>query len=391
MAITLTQTPTYPAPGRKVRVTTTAGAGGDFARLWLTDAPLGSQWRAKLAESTAARFEIATSDSGKAFDFVPDVGGVYVFAAQEYTLGASSHGGSYQGDPNSYQTETKVGTEVTVNVYVGERLEQTIGTGTDTATLALWVWNDSIRQTTLAEHGEVTPALSNPGGDRARIAMLDSAVVGALSALVNQSASTALGTLSGVLSDIGTKLLAHEALLTAHAAADEDNEPDERVNLASGPEGVVAAAQHLATLLSRHIRNDDAGAGTLTATSAYHVISAVPVIDWTNIPAFQNCATIEQSLSVIASVWEAYEAHRVSTAVHTAADSTNTLTSLPLLLRVHKAFSAAVRTLTPTAPAVVPAATARLVNGAGFRRDADSERSGETSAVPPPTGGFGAS
>lgn len=388
MAITLAQVPTYPAPGRKVRVTVSASGGGDFARVWLTDAPLGSEWRKKLAESTASRLEIAACDVGQAFEFTPDVGGAYVCAAQEYTLGATAHGGAYDGDPDGYQTETKVGSESTLYLYVGERLKQTIGTGADTAVLAVWVWNDTIRQTTLAEHGEVTPALSNPSTDRARIASLDAAVVVALTALVNQSASTALGTLSTVLTNIGTKLLAHEALLTSHANADEDNEPDTRVDLASGVEGVVTAAQNLATLLSRHIRNDDAGSGTLTAASSYHVISAVPVIDWTNIPAFQNCATIEQALSVIASVWEAYESHRVSTAVHIAADSTNTLTSLPLLLRVHKAFSAAVRAMAPTAPGVVNAATARLVFGAGFRLDGDTERTGNTSAAPPLTGSF---
>lgn len=388
MAITLTQTPTYPAPGRKVRVTVSASGGGDFARLWITDAPLGSEWRKKIAESTAARVELAACDAGKAFDFWPDVGGVYAVTAQEYTLGATAHGGAYDGDPDGYQSETKVGAESTVYLYVGERLKQTIGVGPDTATLAVWVWNDTIRQTTLAEHGEVTPALSSPSSDRARIASLNSAVVTALSGLINQSASTALGTLSTVLTNIGAKLLAHQALLSAHAAADEDNEPDARIDLAGGVEGVVAAAQNLATLLSRHIRNDDAGAGTLTAASAYHVISAVPVIDWTNIPAFQNCGTLDQALSVIASVWEAYEAHRVSTAVHTAADSTNTLTSLPLLLRVHKAFAAAVRPLAPTAPTVVHAATARLVHGAGFRTDGDTERAGNTSAAPSLTGEF---
>lgn len=388
MAITLAQVPTYPAPGRKVRVTPSASGGGDFARIWLTDAPLGSEWRKKLAESTASRLELAACDAGQAFEFTPDVGGAYVCAAQEYTLGATAHGGAYEGDPGGYQTETKIGSEATLYLYSGERLEQTIGAGSDTAVLVVWVWNDTIRQTTLAEHGEATPALSNPSSDRARIASLDSAVVTALSGLINQVASTALGTLSSVLTNIGTKLLAHVGNAAAHSTIDEDNEPDGRVDLAGGVDGVVASAQNLATLLSRHIRNDDAGAGTMSAAAAYHVISAAPVIDWTNIPAFQSCGSLEQSLSVIASVWEAYEAHRVSTAVHTAADSTNTLTTLPTLLLVHKAFSAAIRTLAPTAPAVVNAATARLVHGAGFRLDGDTERAGATSAAPPLTGEF---
>jgi hypothetical protein len=383
MAITIAQVPTYPAPGRKVRVTPTAGAGGNFARLWLTDAPLGSEWRRKLAESTASRVELAATDSGKAFEFTPDVGGVYVCTAQEYTLGATAHGGAYEGDPDGYQTETKVGAESTVSIYAGERLEQTIGVGADTVRLAVWVWNDTIRQTTLAEHGEATPAVSRPSSDKARIASLSSDVIGALSGLVDQSASIALGTLSTVISDIKTKLLAHEASLTVHTAADEDNEPDERVDLASGPEGVAASAQHLAMLFSRHVRNDDAGSGTMSAASPYHVLSAVPKVDWTNVPAFGSCATVEQALSVIASVWEAYEAHRVSTAVHLAADSTNTLTSLPLLLRVHKAFSAVVRSLAPSAPGVVSGAAVLLVHGAGFRSSADTERTGDTSAAPP--------
>lgn len=389
MAITLAQTPTYPAPGRKVRVTPSASGGGNFARIWLTDAPLGSDWRKKIAESTASRIELAACGVGQSFEFTPDVGGAYVCAAQEYTLGATAHGGAYEGDPDGYQTETKIGSEATLHIYAGERLEQTIGTGADTAVLAVWVWNDTIRQTTLAEHGETTPALSNGSTDRARIASLNSAVVAALSGLVNQVASTALGTLSSVITNIGTKLLAHVGSAAAHSTIDEDNEPDGRVNLASGVEGVVASAQNLATLLSRHIRNDDAGAGTMSAAAAYHVISAAPVIDWTNIPAFQNCGSLEQALSVIASVWEAYEAHRVSTSVHTAADSTNALTVLPTLLLVHKAFSAAVRAMGPTAPAVVNTATAKLVHGAGFRIEGDTERAGNTSAAPPLTGAFG--
>lgn len=392
MAITLAQVPTYPAPGRRVRVTPTAGAGGNYARLWLTDAPLGSEWRSKIATAAASRLDLAECDSGKAFDFLPDVGGVYVVTAQEYTKGASTYGGTYADDLAGYTSETKVGSEATLYLYVGQRLEQSLGAGADTAKLAVWVWNDTVRRTTIAEHGEATPAVYAPSSDRARTAVLSSAVATALTDLVNQTASTSLGTVSSVLDDIAQKIAAHMVTgATTHNAADSDN--DDKIGRvldnASAAEGVVYAAQTIATALSRHMRNDNAGAGTGTAASAYHQVST-PKADWANLPAFQACGDIGQAFAVIGAIWDAYEAHRVSVAVHGTADSTNTLTSLPRLFAVHKAFAAAVRASNPTAPASINSAVTLLAHSAGFHEvTATANAAGTYVSAAEPSGGPG--
>lgn len=365
MAVTLATVPTYAAPGRKVRVTPTATGGGNFARLWLTDAPLGSEWRGKIAESTASRLPLADSDSGKAFDFTPDVGGVYVVTAQEYTKGASTYGGTHGDDTAGFASETKVGSETTLYIYVGQRLEQTIGTGEHAAKLAVWIWNATIRRTTIAEHGEATPAIYGATSDRAKTAALSTTVATALTALVDVTASTALGTLATVIDNMLLKINAHMATgASVHNAADSDNDMGRTLDGASGVDGVVYVAQKMATALRYHMTNSADGAAI--GGAAYHLVTTVKG-DWTNIPAFQSCGSLDQALSVIASVWEAYEAHRVSTAVHGAADSTNTLTALPALLAVHKAYAAVVRSTNPTAPASVNSGATLLAHGAGFR------------------------
>ena len=365
MAITIAQVPTYPAPGRKVRVTPTAGAGGNFARVWLTDAPLGSELREKIAKATTARLELAATDSGKAFEFTPDVGGAYVCTVQEYTLGATAHGGAYEGDPDGYQTETKVGAESTVYLYAGERLEQTIGAGADTAKLVVWIWNATIRQTTIAEHGEATPALYNLSSDRAKTAALSTTVATALTALVGQTATATIGTLATVLDNMLAKINAHMGMgATTHNAADADNDMGRVLDGASGIDGIVYVAQRMATALRYHMTNSADGAAI--GGAAYHIVSTAKG-DWANLPAFQSCGSLEQALSVIGSVWEAYEAHRVNTSVHGAADSTNTLSALGPLLGLHKAYAAVIRSMNPTSPASINSGTTLLVHGAGFR------------------------
>lgn len=163
MAVTVATAPLLVVPTRRVRFTATLTAGGNWWRLWCTNAPFGSALRRRLDETDAGRIELFAGDVQTVYETQLEHGGVYTLVAQEYTKGATTFGGGYQNDPDSAPTETKIGGENTLTQYVGQRLTTRVGTpALGTALLTLWVWNATIQATTLGQHGEETPALTLP-------------------------------------------------------------------------------------------------------------------------------------------------------------------------------------------------------------------------------------
>ena len=371
--VALTTTPTYPVPGREARVTATAGNGGNFVRLWVTDAPVGSELRKRLTDTGATRIQIHEGDSGDAFSFTPDVGGVYVIAAREYSKGAATFGGSFEGDTQAYASETATDVERSLSLYVGQRLTQSLGFGADAAQLVCYVWGSTIRRTRVDAHGEASPAIVRWTSERARTAALSATMATKLAALVDVAVSTAVGTPATILNEMVADINAHMAMgATTHNSADADNTLDRTLDGASAPEGIQYVANQVATALARHMLNDDDGAGPGTAASAYHQIST-PKGDWASLAALRNCGDTASAFAVIGAIWDAYEAHRVNTAVHGTADATNTLTALPALLAVHQTFASVVRAASPTAPASENAGATYLIHVAGFKAAPEPE------------------
>ena len=364
MAISLITSPQYPTTRKKTNVTFSASGGGNYVRVWVTDAPPGSTFKTQLDEAGATRLQVFDGDVSGTWYFAPDAGGVYTFATQEYTKGASGYGGRYEGDPEGYGSETKIGTESTRTINVGERLTMPVGTSGHRATLVLWVWDDTIRATTYELHGEVSPALIDSTTPRAETATIASAVKTALTALVDMSANTALGTPSSILANIRTKLNAHIGSGAFHSNADSDNTVAASFANASSIDGAAKMVSELSSKLDRHQRNDS-GSGTGSAGSPYHNSSGA---DLTHSRLISSASEVADTIAAIADVWRVYEAHRADATVHTSADGTNTLTALPKLLDLHRAFLVEIASTSPTAPAAANPGVTLLVHGAGMTK-----------------------
>ena len=370
---TLVTDPQYPVPKQKIRVTfTLSGVGANFVRVWVSDAPTGSRYRNELDKNTVSKIQVWESADTSSLtwengDF--DMGGVYVLSCQEYTRGAASYGGGYDGDPNAAPTETLVGSATTVYVYVGQRVSSPIGAGQDKATLVLWAWNDTIRATTVAIQGELSPAIIRPTSTRAASASVDANVKASLAALDGVTAATAIGSISTIVSNIITKYELHRANSggSFHSVADSDNTISAGYKEAPTPSTLPQVLSAILSKLRQHELNDKGSAVVSPAqpgvnSGAYHGSSKV---DWTNLPLYAGCGTKEDVYPVLSDLWRCYEAHRVS-GIHSATDSTNTLTAAPPLMDVHRYFLAALAALSPTVPQTKSSAAVLLAAQAGF-------------------------
>jgi len=368
MTVAMKTTPEFPPPDRATQLTLTASAG-NHVRLFCTDAPAGSALRTKLdaiqgrltfdgANYVASRRRVVVANvtSGIPFSFTPDVGGKFIFLGQEITRGASAAGGGYQDSPGSAPSETIVG-ETTLELYVGQRMTLPIGAGADTCTLVLWVWNDRIRATTVAVHGEVSPALIDPTTSRMRAAIEAPAVLAALAELEGETAAAALGNLDTAFSNIVSKFNLHLVQAGVHASNDVNND-------------VAAGAASLATndtinvalaCFRRHVRNDANdfvsplfGDGSANYHSGYFFA-----------PVVTSPRTQAERLLAVADLWRAFEAHRVS-AVHATPDTTNVLTALAPIPALAAAILTELASVAPT-PAAWQSTGAQGLLAIGFQ------------------------
>jgi len=379
---TLSTLPTYPIANKTMRVTfALTESATNYLRVWVTKAPEGSELAEKIKTSTQSRFEVYEGDAGpdQPWEFTPDKGGKYTFIAQEYNTG-DGFGGGYEGDPRGrvevspgvYSKEVKVGTETTLTVNVGEKLTQPIGVSPDNGTLVLWVFNDTIRPTTLQLHDEISPRIDDASTPRAKAAVESTDVKAALAALANQAATAAMGTISTIVSQMVTELNDHNALgATTHNTADTANVIPKELGSAPTPQTLPDFVNDALPKMRRHRLNDhggDPGAGTApgTGTAAYHQLSGDGKADLVNMPLYPSVGSLGEAYGALADIWRAHEGHRVSLVVHGTADSTNALTALPLLLQVHLKYLQATASLSPTAPETWQSATNTLVSGAGF-------------------------
>ncbi len=383
---TLAVTPAFPVPSRELVATfTLTESGTNWVRVWCEVAPEGSDLSNKLKATgkvttvVPPRVLVYEGQGGVEHPWraILGTGGAYTLKAQEYTKGTGFSGG-YEGDTRANQEETAVGSEATLSLYIGQRWTTLLGTGADHATLVFWVWNEKIQFTTVAVQGESSPNIINPTSDRAKTAAKSSAV--ALTAVALWNTTVSFTDVASFVSNFVTKFNAHIILTagTVHNAADANN--GIKTDLAQAP-----TAQNLSTFvtealrrLRQHAQNDWNGSGpgsadgstdpvtAIVAPNPYHRISSVNKADMLNTPVVQGVGETSDAYAACAELWRAYEAHRVSTAVHGAADSTNTLTALTGILAVHREFYAA---LAATAPSASPGdqTASALLRAWGFK------------------------
>jgi hypothetical protein len=375
---TLATVPTYPVPGRQMRVTfTLTGPSANYYRAWVTDAPAGSELRKRLNDTGVTRTQVAEGDAATVWEFEPDRGGCYRVLVQEYTLGASDHGGGYEGDPDAAPSETKVGSETTLALYVGQKMVSQCGAGQDTADLVLYVWDATIRSTTLDAHGEVSPRIENASSPRASMAAVSPNTVTALAALSDVAVTTAIGTIATIVNDLISNFNSHLSQGSVHQANDTDNDINVGFRDAQTPNTLARTVSECLTRWRQHMTNDNGLgiglAGTDPSTdppdvtpAPYHDVGGAK-IDWTNLPVMTSVGDLSSAYRAIGDLWRCHEAHRVNTGVHDTSDTTNDLAALPALLTVHRRFFEAIAAISPTVPDSQSSGAVLLMSQTGAR------------------------
>lgn len=366
MTVTVSQTPTYQLPNKTFYMTFSA-TDGNFVRVMVTAAPPSSGYAQRIIDEETSELEIGATATGQVWTgFEPDAPGVYTLKAYELTVGASTYGGYFESDTDGYSTETVEGS-TTLTIYVGQRLESTIGTPADNATLVLHVWNSTVRATTVEQHGIDSPDLINPSSARAETFVSDSGVVAALANFEDRAASTVASAAYSVLDNELVEFEDHLLQAGVHAANDTDNTPAvASLRNALTEEQLVTSVAELQRLYRQHCENDaGAGGGAGSASSNYHTIG-----DRINGPIAPPPSDYASAIFAVADLWRGYEAHRVSTVFHSSADTTNSLTALTTgsLLALCKEVSDVLATPTPTAPSTDNPGATSLVHRGGFKR-----------------------
>ena len=364
---TLATLPQYPVPELDCQLSfSLTESGSNYLRVWLTDAPEGSAKKAELEKNSEKRLHFYTGDA-KPISFKPDVGGVYKLLCQEYVKG-TGYGGAYEGDPNGAPSETKVGSEVTVDLVIGQRVTQQLGYQADTATLVWWVWGDYVRPTTLATHGEASPAVIEPSSLRAAIAAKDPNVETYTAACGNTLVSVNVGNIATIAANIVSKIRAHQATGgTVHDTADTFNPLPTGLGVSIGPKNLADVVNRVLATLRNHYLNINSTDGTGEGSAGIHLAGGSdPLSDRTNYPIVESVGDLAQAYAAFGDIARGYEAHRVSTLFHGTADTTNSLMSMPNLIRIHRYFFTALANSAPTAPPTVNGGVVTAVSIAGF-------------------------
>lgn len=363
----LTTLPVYAPPVRETQVIfTLTESGSNFVRVWVTVAPPDSELRSLLEQSTQSRVQIYQGDGGANSPMKRkfDKGGKYTFVCQEYTRGASAYGGGYQGAPEGAPSETKVGTESTLSLFVGQRMTAELGANGDTATLVLWVWDDSIRATSLGVHGEVSPALQNDSpSPRARMAMESATVTALVDALAGMTVDDATAGWDSFLEDFISNWNEHLTEAGVHDNHDTENEiPDGLSNAASSTTLKDALAEIVLRL--RYHYTNDAQLGGVTSgrdSASYHTGN-----DNRNLPLIAGVSDAD-AFFALADLYRSYEAHRVSASLHDAPDTVNALSSPAApLLELAAAFFRVLASTSPTPPPAQSSGASKLIAQARF-------------------------
>jgi hypothetical protein len=364
--------PVYAPPGREVKVIfSLSGSGTNFIRVWVTAAPPGSELRKKIDDSTQNRFEAHTGDAGPDHPWVRnfDVGGKYTLVVQEYVRGASDYGGGYQKSPAGAPSETKVGPEVTLSLYIGQRMTSTIQVGADTLDLVLWVWESSIRRTTKNEQGEDSPAIvATSETPRARAAVEATSVIAALAALVDVFAGLALGSVSTVLTDLVAKWNAHLIEAGIHANNDTLNGMAPGFGATASASSLAETISEILPLVRQHYLNDAVKGGVTSGRDSgdFHVKAGIKKNDSRDLPVIQGASGLSDGYWAVAELCRSYTAHHPSSTFHTLPDDINPLADRPLIMQLGEAVLEVLASTSVPTPSTQSVAAMALISSGGF-------------------------
>lgn len=373
MPATVATFPTYAVPGRKTSVIfTPANGNANFVRVWATTAPEGTAIRKQIDASKLNRSLVFEGRAGADHPWrhTFEKGGAYTLLLQEYERG-NSWGGGYDRDPRGAPSETTLGSEQSLTLYIAQRMTQTLGVNPDTATLVVYVVNDTIRETVAAVHGEATPAIVDPSSDKANIAASDATVLTQLATLKDDdvwfaAVFTNFLDVNGFMDDF----MAHAASASFHQSADAHADLASFKVPAAGQNEPSAAADPINKLRERyslHIRNSTVASPTPGSVTTHNQSSQF--IDSTNelLPITADAGDPTTVVAAMADWLRAYERHRVA-AMHETTDSTNSAATTSPLVTLHRRFLEALVAV-PTAglPAIPGQSSgATLLKATGF-------------------------
>ena len=357
---TLTTSPVYPVPGQKVQVTFSAlNAATTHVVLTPLLAPVDSELREQIDQHGARVEPVFNELATNRFDFEPDKGGVYTFTLREEQRSlerSKRHEKDTQGSPNPTVVATS-----TVTISIGEELTLQVGTGEDVTTLRLFVWGDSIRATTLEQHGIATPVLDEPQSQAAENAAIDSSVVSALEALSGQTATTVLGSFNSDFEAVRDNCNTHFSSAVYHTNSDALRSLGD----AYTADSIVAAEKSVNELWARlndHMLNvtnlDDSVDPPFPATHQEP--------DGTTYLITQGASSTRASqYMALADILVALEVHKDVSDAHLTDDSSASVAG-SLLLQVFSAYVRALRASSPASPPEQNSARALLVHFGGF-------------------------
>lgn len=338
--MTITTSPTTPAPGAAVTITSSANIRpkANHVVLELTSVPPLSALSTGLVllESDdpptepleAVRLNLDTNV------FTPDVAGdyglriynVFQFPPLSFVLG---------NDDGSTDTIIRLRGYEEVTLQVGALVELPIlTTGGHGATLKLQINDDTIQDATLID----------PTSEVARVAALQTGVTTPLGLLVSETVAAVGTALQGGANDLRTNYEAHRVMTggAVHTAADATNTVV--TDDADSQEGAIALLNELRSKILAHAQESSA------APTAWHVED-----DLKNTPMAGPATDVATATVLSADLRErVYELHRMQDTnpnVHDAAvDNTNTLNAPSKLDDLVVAFLNAIADVDPTAP-----------------------------------------
>jgi len=358
---TLVPAPEYPIPSQDVSITFTGlVAGTNQIQVNATMAPTGSEIRRRI---DAARGQVVDVYSGSAtvpWKFKSDKGGVYTFELLEFVVRPSS-GAMFAGDPAG-SPQPVLQTKTTVLLYVGERLTLKMGEAPHQLDLVVFVWNDTVRATSVPVHGVATPALENPTSPAAASAKYDAPLLILVDALDGDLASSVLGTFATDFANVATAWNAHLANATAHNNADTLR-PIAAGWSAATIKGAPAAISELRRLMTAHM-------GSLTIPAADPVDPPVPIhdaIDGTTVFQSAGCqeGRASQYFALADAVARLAEHKAIGAPVHNSVDA-GAAPTIGALTTIMARYITALRLTSPTPPPARNPGASTLEQFGGF-------------------------
>lgn len=362
----LTLAPTYSLPNREVRLRPAGlNSSTNKVELYWAAAPEGSEQKALIDKGTGRQLAFQGSEDEE-WRFTPSVPGVYVLQLDEYLIRERAVS-VFQNDPRGAPAPTLLAS-TTVTIPIGEKMTMAVGEDPNSATLIVYVWQDTIRRTTVQLQGEASPTLERAQNQSATSAAIAPSVVAKVDALIDQTASTVIGTFSNDFEAIRAAVASHMSNTSAHTSSDVLRALGSAYT-ANSPMAAKSAINALRQSFFQHIQakyaldSENVSYDPMSPPTPSVVHSQV---DGTTVFLTSGAGDSRSSQYLaLADLYIALSTHKGLSSVHTGVDA-NPIGSTSPLLNIFIEFLSAANTTSPTPPSYRNAGAALLEQLGGF-------------------------